>query len=281
MTVNAYNTNQVIVGEAFVMTAPYGVASANQPEPMVSDLIPYGDPWGGNWTQIGSTNDGVTVGYEPKPVEIYIEEQPTPALVTIDTSNVSIKFTLAEDVLNNMLLAYGVGSIATQAASATQIGKSTYTFGITLNAYSLAFEANNAYGSSVASAGRSTATGSTVSASANFTDSTASFTDLDIGRTVTATGVPAGAFITSITSGTVAVLSAPATATGSTLPTVYGALAATPFFRRMYIPKALSGQATSSTQYRRAKAERMYDVEFMTICNINQILIVDQTASVT
>lgn len=276
------NLNNVIVGEATMYTAPYGLATPNQPEPAPSDFIPYGIPWGGNWTSIGSTSEGVAFGYEPTPVKIYVEESPTPAVVTIDTSDVTIAVTLMEDVLNNLLLAAGVGSTATQAASGTGIGKTTFTFGYVLNPYTVGFEAANALGSTTLSAGRSTtSTGSTTLNSAVLTDTGGAFSILDVGRSVTGTGIPAGTYIIGFLTSTTVTMSANATATGSTLSIVYGAIPPTAYYRRVYIPKMLSGQKASSITYRRAKAARMYDVELQTVCLISQILVWDQTAVAT
>jgi hypothetical protein len=281
MAVNAANPNNVMVGEAAVYVATWGLTTPLQPEPVPSDYLPYGFNWGGNWAQVGATDDGMTVSYDPKPNPIYIEEQPNPVAVPIDTADVTVNFTIAEDVLSNLLIAYGVGTLATVAASASSIGKSTYTFGTVLTPFTVGFESINPNGSSASSAGRTTTTGATTSSSANFTDTAGAFTVQDVGRVITATGVPVGTYIISITSGTVVVMSAPATATGSTLATTYGALAATPYFRRAYFPKVVSGQAKIDTSYRRAKDKRMYAVSMQTICALNTVLVWDQSAVAT
>jgi hypothetical protein len=279
MTVNLGN---IIIGEAQMYYAPYGLATPGQPEPVPSDFLPYGTPWGGNYVAIGATNEGVGLGYDPTNVKYYAEESPTPAVVTIDTSDVTIAVTLVEDVLSNLLLAAGVGSIATQAASGTGIGKSTFTFGYVLNPYTVGFEAANAQGSTTASAGRSTtSTGSTTISTTTLTDTGGAFSVLDVGRPITATGVPVGTYIAAFLTSTTVTMSAPATATGSTLSVVYGALPSVPYFRRVYIPKMLSGQKASAIAYRRAKAPRMYDVELQTVCLISQIQAWDQTAVAT
>lgn len=62
---------------------------------------------------------------------------------------------------------------------------------------------------------RRTATVTTTSGSANITAAAGTFHEEDAGRTITGTGIPAGATIASVTSETAATLSANATASGS------------------------------------------------------------------
>lgn len=74
-----------------------------------------------------------------------------------------------------------------------------------------------------------TVTVTTTNASANITASAGTFQEEDAGRSITGTGIPAGATVQTVTSDTAATLSAAATASGSpsvTLgvaqPTAYG-----------------------------------------------------------
>lgn len=73
-------------------------------------------------------------------------------------------------------------------------------------------------------AGRSnegrTASVTTTSASPNITAAAGTFHEEDAGRTITATGIPAGATISSVTSDTAAVLSANATASATVTATL-------------------------------------------------------------
>jgi hypothetical protein len=69
---------------------------------------------------------------------------------------------------------------------------------------------------------RVVADGATTTGTPNLTSATAVFTSADIGKVVTATGVPVGTTILSVTSGTAAVMSANATATGTALSTTIG-----------------------------------------------------------
>jgi hypothetical protein len=64
---------------------------------------------------------------------------------------------------------------------------------------------------------RTVADAVTTSGSATVTSATAAFTSTDVGRSISGTGIPAGATIASVTNGTTAILSANATATGSSV----------------------------------------------------------------
>lgn len=69
---------------------------------------------------------------------------------------------------------------------------------------------------------RNVSDGVTTNGSATFTSVTAAFTDADAGKTITATGIPAGTRILSVQSGTSVTLSANATAAGTALATSIG-----------------------------------------------------------
>jgi hypothetical protein len=64
--------------------------------------------------------------------------------------------------------------------------------------------------------------GATTNASTTVTSATANFTSADIGRTISGTGIPGGATITSVTNATTVVISAAATATGSSVTLTIG-----------------------------------------------------------
>lgn len=64
---------------------------------------------------------------------------------------------------------------------------------------------------------RTVTDGATTSASPNLSSATAAWTSADVGATVTGTGIPSSTTILSITSATVAVMSANATATGASV----------------------------------------------------------------
>lgn len=139
----------VTAGTSFVLVDSAGTpvnATSAGTSVTITGGVAYGQSWGGNWTAVGATEQGVTVSLAPKVNQIYIEEQPNPVASPIDTMDVSIGFTLEEDLLGNLMLAVGVGSVATQAATSSVIGKQTLTLGTVLNPYSVGFESINTFG---------------------------------------------------------------------------------------------------------------------------------------
>lgn len=120
------------------------VATGSATTVTIAQGIGVGQPWGGAWKSIGATDQGVTFSVNSSQNAITIEEQFNPALYTTDSVDISLSFTLTEDVMENMLLAYGFGSIATQAAATGVIGKKTLTFGIQPNPLTVGFESNAA-----------------------------------------------------------------------------------------------------------------------------------------
>lgn len=77
---------------------------------------------------------------------------------------------------------------------------------------------------------RTVADGVTTISTPNFTSATAAFTANDVGVPITATGIPAATTILSVTSATDVVLSANASATGSSLATTIGSPYVTPTY---------------------------------------------------
>jgi hypothetical protein len=141
----AVNPNNVLVGISTLYLAGYGQTTPGSPEPMVADTIAYGTAWGGAWQPIGATDSGVEFGVANTMVDQRIEEQSTPALVVVDTQEITIDFTLDEDLLANFLISVGQGSLVTQAATTLLIGKTTLSFSLNLNPYSVGFETVNTF----------------------------------------------------------------------------------------------------------------------------------------
>lgn len=135
-------TGNVLVGTALLYVAPYGSAG----EPMPADTIALGSAWGGNWVAMGGTQQGVKITVNPKTIDIMIEEQMTPAQVVVDTEDIRVDTTLSEDIIANMKLAYGGGTIVTQAPTVSLIGKTTLTLADSLDLLSVGFEARNSFG---------------------------------------------------------------------------------------------------------------------------------------
>lgn len=142
----APNLTDVIVGAATMYWAPFGEATPGQGEPLPADSVALGGTWGGNWTYIGGTMEGVKFSKNPKTVDIRIEEQSTPADVVIDTQDISVLTSLSEESVTNMKLAYGGGIITTQAPTGSLIGKQTLVLSDILDLLSVGFEGVNPEG---------------------------------------------------------------------------------------------------------------------------------------
>lgn len=77
---------------------------------------------------------------------------------------------------------------------------------------------------------RSVSDGATTTGTPNFTSATGAFTAADVGAPISATGIPVNTTILSVTNSTTIVLSANASATGSSLATTIGAAYVTPTY---------------------------------------------------
>lgn len=260
---NSVTPSNVLVGFATLWVAPN--LGGLTPEPIPADTILLGQPWGGNWTTPGATETGVTWSVDEKDTNIMIEEQPNPVDVIADTQDYMFEATLVEDTIQNMLLAYGRGTVASQAQSG----------------------------------GRVDASCGTTSGSTSVTDP--SITAADAGKSVTGTGIPAGATIVTVVVGTSFTLSAAATATGTAVSLTIGGTTVGKntltfsivknkysfglegvnthgYPRRIYIPTGVVVGSKVDTAYQRAKAARMYKTTFQAICPPTQIVVVDYTS---
>lgn len=106
----AYNTQQVIWGVGYLFTAPFGTAL-----PADKDL---GDNtmWSA-WTYCGSTDQGVQNAFTPNMTQIQIEETPIPVASLVNTATFQITFTMSEETLNHINLAYGGGGSITSTSA--------------------------------------------------------------------------------------------------------------------------------------------------------------------
>ncbi len=142
----AINTGNVMVGVAQLYVAPFGQATPGEPEPMVANSVLLGTAWGGNWVAMGATEQGVKVTVAPKTTDILVEEQMTPALVTVDSMDISVATTFSEDTLANMKIAYGGGAITTVAPGVGVPGTSELALADSLELLSVGFEGVNPFG---------------------------------------------------------------------------------------------------------------------------------------
>lgn len=133
------DTTKVLVGVASMFTAP-----ANTAPP--ADTVAYGTDWTTPWTPVGATEEGVSFLVGSDTNDIRIEEQSTPVAVLVTARNIRIQASLSEDTLETMLLAYGGGSVTTQAAATGTIGKKTLTLSEQLNALAVGFDGKNSFG---------------------------------------------------------------------------------------------------------------------------------------
>lgn len=133
MPINAAN---VIVGAATLYTAPPST-------PLPADTVAYGAGWGAPWVDVGATEEGVTQIVGTNSQDITIEEQAAPISVTVASSNVRIQTALAEDIIENIKIAWGRGTLTTVVGPpATK----TLALSDTYNQFAIGFEALNAFG---------------------------------------------------------------------------------------------------------------------------------------
>lgn len=129
-----YNKQNVAIGFANLYVAPADTA-------LVADSVDYGTAWGGLWVYQGGTVEGVKWSVEPDIKEHRIEESATPALIAVDTTNITIETELAEDVIENIKTAFGGGgTITTVPAASGVIGKKELKLADAVADLAVAFE---------------------------------------------------------------------------------------------------------------------------------------------
>lgn len=107
-----WTTGNVLFGVGYLWTATYGNA-------LPAD-VNLGDStqWLlSNWSYVGSTDQGVTLTFNPSMSNLQIEEQVTPIASLVSTATYQVTTSLAEETLNNINLAYGNGGVLTQTAA--------------------------------------------------------------------------------------------------------------------------------------------------------------------
>jgi hypothetical protein len=137
----------VIVGRAVMFTAPVGTAYPTDDLPSATQGTVLAD-WASPWVNVGATQEGVTLGVVQNANDIPIEEQSTPAVVTITSSDISVATVLSEDILETLKLAFGGGTIVTTAAASGQIGKKVLTLAdpTVANTLAVGFDGVNVHG---------------------------------------------------------------------------------------------------------------------------------------
>lgn len=133
------DTSKVVKGPATLWLGPVGTA-------MPADTVAIGTAWTTPWAAIGATDTGVQTAWNPNTQDTMIEEQALPVSVDLVSADFSVTVALAEDTLENIKYAFGVGSIVTTAASTGIIGKKTLTLASALNPLALGIEMVNSFG---------------------------------------------------------------------------------------------------------------------------------------
>lgn len=108
----AWDTDHVLYGIGYLFTAPYLTS-------LPSD-VNLGDAsaWAAaQWSYHGATDQGVTTTFNPSMSNIQIEEQVTPVASLVATATYQITFSMAEETIDNINLAYGSGGTKTVTAS--------------------------------------------------------------------------------------------------------------------------------------------------------------------
>lgn len=141
-----YQRKRIMAGMAALYLAPYNETS---PAVLPADTVALGGTWPASpqpWTPIGATEQGITMLFRRSTQAHMIEEQMTP--VGVETTEVECKFeaVLAEDTFETMRVAFGGGTIVTQAAATGVIGKKTLEISSDLSHFALGLESKNTYG---------------------------------------------------------------------------------------------------------------------------------------
>jgi hypothetical protein len=144
----AVDATQVIVGQAYCFTAPSGTAYPADDVPANQGVNGTFSDWTSpaGWVNIGATQEGVTLGVVQNANDINIEEQSTPARVTVSSTDISVSVVLSEDVLETLKLAYGGGTITTTAAATGVMGKKQLVLAEGITEIALGFDGLNKFG---------------------------------------------------------------------------------------------------------------------------------------
>ena len=120
---NTGTAQNVLVGYANIWTAPFASGSPAT-EPAIVSTTGLAVPTS-PWVASGFTEEGLNVELDKRTTDIRVEEQSTPILVTFDELTVNLVFTVMEDTLANMKLAYGGGTLSTITPATGVAGETT------------------------------------------------------------------------------------------------------------------------------------------------------------
>jgi hypothetical protein len=138
----AYAASNVLYGIGVLFTGPPGTALPSDQN------LGVGSSWvSGGWSYIGSTEQGVSLTFNPTTSDIRIEEQQTPVAALVSDVAIQITTSLSEETLSNIQLAWGnAGTVAVTAAGASQPGKSVLTLSTSFASLACALIGKNQLG---------------------------------------------------------------------------------------------------------------------------------------
>lgn len=138
-----YNADNVVVGHAMLMLAPWVKGSV---EPLPADATPLftpGDAAWANWVSAGATNEGFKVNVETSTTQITIEEQSTPVGETVESKAIGIEAVLAEATMESMRYSWGGSDITATPAGVGTYGKEVMTLVDDIEYYTVVLETRN------------------------------------------------------------------------------------------------------------------------------------------
>ena len=110
----AVNVSNIVVGEATIKVGDSSGATS------ISAMDGFGD--------IGATQNGVEISWEPDMVDIEIDQFGDAARIVQSKVKVMVKTTLAEATLNNLALAWNYDSVGSNSVIANNDGANTKSF---------------------------------------------------------------------------------------------------------------------------------------------------------
>jgi hypothetical protein len=110
----AVNVSNIVVGEATIKVGDSANATS------IGTMDAFGD--------IGATQNGVEISWEPDMVDIEIDQFGDAARIVQSKVKVMVKTTLAEATLNNLALAWNYDSVGTDDVVANNDGANTKSF---------------------------------------------------------------------------------------------------------------------------------------------------------
>lgn len=125
--------------EAGISTVYLGAIGTALP----ADTVNMGISWSVSvaaWVAQGASQGGTSPTWTPQTQDLDFDESELPGAIIMASADLSVAMVLAEDVIANIRTAFGTGSLATQAAGASLVGKTTFTPGTTLNQYAMGIE---------------------------------------------------------------------------------------------------------------------------------------------